>query len=359
MISFEIIREGECSISYSMASLLALLKQSRQLKITHWSFNISESDFKLELQRKIESTNLNIFDKIAISVFVWSELIVKELLENIDCYEGVIILGGRQIIGKEKVLIKEYPKCKVFIVGYGESCITKAFLSNKEINDPMFFYGDCENLDIPSPYIMNELYIEFNQKKVRMETKRGCPYSCAFCAHRDLNDHGIDHRIYEFPLERVKSELNLFKERQVKKINIIDPVFNIGNNYLQIVEYIYKNKIDSEISLQGRFEKIKKEKGVKFIDLCNKLNIVLEFGVQSLIKKECSIIKRKNDIDNIEKVIKELIKNKIRFEISLIYGLPGQTVKSFNKTIELLKLFGCENNIKAYPLMLLKGYGSI
>jgi radical SAM superfamily enzyme YgiQ (UPF0313 family) len=198
---------------------------------------------------------------------------------------------------------------------------------------------------------MNELCIEFNQKKIRMETKRGCPYSCAFCAHKDLNDN----KIYYFPLGRVKSELNLFKERQVKKINIIDPIFNIGNNYLQILEYIYKSKIDSQISLQVRFEEIKNEKGVKFIDLCNKLNVVLEFGVQSLIENECSIIKRKNDIDNIEKIIKELIKNKIKFEISLIYGLPKQTIKSFYKTIRLLNSFGCENNIKSYPLMLLKG----
>jgi radical SAM superfamily enzyme YgiQ (UPF0313 family) len=353
IISFEIIREGECSISYSMASLLASLKldTSKQLNITHWSFNVLEENYKSELYNKIKLNDLNIFDKIAISVFVWSEMIAKELLGNIGFYEGTIILGGRQIIGEENDLKREYPKCKIFIIGYGESCIHEAFLLDEEINDPKFFYGNCENLNIPSPYLVNELPVKYNQKMVRMETKRGCPYSCAFCAHRDLNNN----KIYYFPFDRIKSELNFFKERRVEKINIMDPIFNIGNNYLQILEYIYKNKIDSQISLQVRFERIKNKNGLKFIDLCGKLNIILEFGVQSLIKKEYDIIKRGNDINTIGKVIGELIKNKINFEISVIYGLPEQTVETFQKTIELLNSFGCTNNIKAYPLMLLKG----
>jgi radical SAM superfamily enzyme YgiQ (UPF0313 family) len=239
-----------------MASLLALLKQSPQLEITHWSFNILKSNFESELQEKIKLNDLNVFDKIAISVFVWSELIVKKVLENIDFYKGIIILGGRQIIGEKEVLTKEYPKCKVFIIGYGESCITEAFLLNEKINAPRFFYGDCKNLDIPSPYITNELGVEFNQKKIRMETKRGCPYSCAFCAHRDLDDN----KIYYFPLDRVKSELNLFKERQVKKINIIDPIFNIGNNYLEILEYIHRG-IFFEVRISWRKNFVRSQAG--------------------------------------------------------------------------------------------------
>lgn len=44
----------------------------------------------------------------------------------------------------------------------------------------------------------------------------------------------------------------------------------------------------------------------------------------------------------------------ISYEISLIYGLPNQTLDTFKYNIDFLKSRGCEN-IKAYPLMLLKG----
>lgn len=352
VISFDILRDGECSVSYSMASLLASLKFSisEKLNITHWLFNVSERDFRNKLQDKIESTNLDKFERIAISVFAWSESIVKKLLKNIKFinYRGIIILGGRQITGKENDLVNDYPLCKVFVIGYGENSIRDAIHNNNK--DVIFLYGNCEKLNIPSPYLSNELIVKENQKMVRMETKRGCPYSCKFCAHKDLNDN----KIYEFPDERIFSEFDFFKKKKVKKINIIDPIFNIGNKYLSILEYIYNHKIDSQISIQVRFEEIKGKNGIRFIDICNKLNVVLEFGVQSLIENECEIIGRKNDRNNIEKIIKIMNDRGINYEISLIYGLPEQSVKTFKDTIMHLQSMGCKK-MKMYPLMLLKG----
>jgi radical SAM superfamily enzyme YgiQ (UPF0313 family) len=302
------------------------------------------------LQDKLELTNLDKFERIAISVFVWSESIVKKLLKNIKFinYKGIIILGGRQISDKENNLINDYPLCKVFVIGYGENSVKDAIHSNNK--NAIFLYGNCKDLNIPSPYLSNELIVKENQKMVRMETKRGCPYSCGFCAHKDLNDN----KIYAFPDERIFSELDFFKTKKVKKINIIDPIFNIGNKYLSILKYIYNNRIYSQISIQVRFEEIKGEKGIEFIDICNKLNSVLEFGVQSLIEKECEIIGRKNDINNIEKIIKIMNDKGINYEVSLIYGLPEQSVKTFKDTIMYLQSMGCKN-IKMYPLMLLKG----
>jgi radical SAM superfamily enzyme YgiQ (UPF0313 family) len=353
IISFDIIKVGECSISYSIASLLAALKfkTNEKINIVQWSFNIIESCFRQELKDKISSNNLNEYDKIAMSVFVWSEWIVKELLESINFikYKGTIILGGRQIIGEKYNLKNDYPLCKIFVIGYGENCIKKAVFSNNYT--PIFLYGNCDELkNVPSPYITNELNVIDNQEMVRMETKRGCPYSCSFCAHRDLSNN----KVCDFPYTRIISELNLFKQKNVGKINIIDPVFNTGNKYIDILEYIYNKRIDSLISIQVRFEQIKGEEGEKFIDLCSKVNIVLELGIQSLIEKEWDIINRRNDINNIEKVIRTLNKKKIKYETSLIYGLPEQSLSTFQKTISHLQSMGCEK-IKKYPLMLLKG----
>ncbi|MGB0432498.1 MAG: hypothetical protein ACPGLV_18625, partial [Bacteroidia bacterium] len=52
--------------------------------------------------------------------------------------------------------------------------------------------------------------------------------------------------------------------------------------------------------------------------------------------------------------LSDLNKRKISYEISLIYGLPNQTVRSFQQSIDFLQQNGC-NNITAFPLMLLKG----
>jgi radical SAM superfamily enzyme YgiQ (UPF0313 family) len=373
IISFDIINDGECSVSYSIASLLASLKSNEtenlnrarlfqnskslvkmnrvlQEALVHWSFNVTEKNFKKDLYDKLKSVDINKFERIAISVFVWSESIVRKLLKHKDFinYKGIIILGGRQIIGEEKELEKDYPQCKIFITGYGEYRIKEAML--KDADKPIVLHGNAQDLNFPSPYLAGELDVQNNQKMVRMETKRGCPYPCAFCAHKDLNATSV----HDFPFDRITAELNLFQQKRVGKINIIDPIFNTGDKYLDILAYIYNNKITSKISIQARFEKIKGEKGKKFIDMCGKLNIVLEFGVQSLVERECKNIDRGNDIKNIERVIKILNKKKIDYEVSLIYGLPEQSLETFRETIEHLRLLKCKK-IKAYPLMLLKG----
>ncbi|MDR1444341.1 MAG: radical SAM protein [Treponema sp.] len=352
IISFDTINNEEYPASYSIASLLASLKSdtSEKMNIVHWPFNTLENDFEQKLYNKLKLNNINQFERIAISVFVWSELIVRKLLESeyFINYRGIIILGGRQIIGEENNLINDYPRCKIFVIGYGENIIKDAISMN--IDKPKFLYGNSKDLNFPSPYLTNELSVLENQKMVRMETKRGCPYSCDFCAHRDLTDN----KVYDFPYDRIKSELDLFKQKRVEKINIIDPIFNFGNEYLNILDYIYNNKINSKISLQARFEQIKGENGRRFIDMCGKLNIVLEFGVQSLIEKEYNSIGRENDIENITRIVKDLNKKGIDYEISIIYGLPEQSPKTFQETIDRLASMECKS-IKAYPLMLLKG----
>jgi radical SAM superfamily enzyme len=106
--------------------------------------------------------------------------------------------------------------------------------------------------------------------------------------------------------------------------------------------------------LQTKFELIKGEKGKQFLDLAAEINAYLEFGIQTIVESECNAINRHNDKTFIKNVLRELKARKINYEVSLIYGLPTQTVDTFQYNIDFLQSNGCEN-ITAYPLMLLKG----
>ena len=57
----------------------------------------------------------------------------------------------------------------------------------------------------------------------------------------------------------------------------------------------------------------------------------------------------------IESKARMLVSNGIPFEISLIYGLPLQTVQSFEETIDFVEQRLKPNRVRAWPLMLLKG----
>jgi radical SAM superfamily enzyme len=104
------------------------------------------------------------------------------------------------------------------------------------------------------------------------------------------------------------------------------------------------------LSLQVRFERFNEE----FLNHCSQLNVHLEFGLQTADVNESRIIERGNNMNRVDKSIKLIQEWKQPFEVSLIYGLPGQTVNSFKDSIEYLQQRGVDI-IKAFPLMLLEG----
>jgi len=57
---------------------------------------------------------------------------------------------------------------------------------------------------------------------IRLETKYGCPHRYSFCAHRDLGKN----KLYEHEISKIFEELSFFKSQNVKRVNILDPVFN-------------------------------------------------------------------------------------------------------------------------------------
>ena len=110
-----------------------------------------------------------------------------------------------------------------------------------------------------------------------------------------------------------------------------------------------------KISLQCRFEMLTAE----FIQLCSDLiadgcQITLELGIQTANSNEAKAIRRGNQLTKILNNAKLLNAAKIPFEVSLIYGLPLQTVDSFKQSIEFSQSLQ-PTRLVAWPLMLLRG----
>ena len=86
-------------------------------------------------------------------------------------------------------------------------------------------------------------------------------------------------------------------------------------------------------------------------------NVVPEFGLQTIHKPEQLAIRRRDNLKKFSKVMKQLSDSLIEFEISLIFGLPEQTVESFKQSVEFCLELAANGKgvIKAFPLMLLRG----
>lgn len=145
----------------------------------------------------------------------------------------------------------------------------------------------------------------------------------------------------------------MYLSNQVNDLAIVDPTFNAGDNYLDVLKSLggFKGKI----SLQSRFEMVKDE----YIQACQRLQeggakVVLEVGIQTIHRQETKMIHRPNNLLKIKEWAAKLRENDIPFEISLIYGLPVQTLQSFKENVAFAQDLG-PTKLVAWPLMLLRG----
>jgi radical SAM superfamily enzyme YgiQ (UPF0313 family) len=355
-ISFDIRKDDYPSISYSIATLIASLKQSFS-GISHFSFDLQhsleekpkESTITEVVQKKMEE-NIDFFKKfrfIAISLTSWSIEFCNSLLGLLDGYKGEIILGGYEVTSMSvENLMKTFPRADYFVKGFAEKALRK-IMSGEYEEKVRVISEKIELSDLASPYLSGVLPLF--SKKIHWESQRGCPFRCGFCEWGKATKN-----IISIDRNRLFAEIELFKHSSIDEINILDGTFNNGKHYLTIFKKLLEIS-GVRITCQAKFENLLNGDGPEFLRLCaeNKERVHLEFGLQTIHHDEMDLIGRKNEIEKIKAVLKLLVKNKIDFETSIIYAIPGQTVEKFIDTIEFLLLNGCQT-IRAYPLSIPK-----
>lgn len=359
LISFDLVRPGELSPSLAVASILAHQRSDarwrERMTVEHLSINMlvhggqaQAADFRAQL----EAMHIHRFDAIALSAYIWNEYLINPFIALLRAlgFTGRVVLGGYQITYRNtEELLQRYPDCQVFISGHSEQAFAE-LPDHLQRKAPTFLNVPVDFQHMASPYLSCELPVPMGAGMVRLETKRGCPYHCSFCAHRDL----ITRSVHKHPLEKVFQELAFLAERRVQRINILDPIFNAGKEHLEVMREVVRLGMRNKFTLQSRFENIRGEQGAAFLDLCGQGHFHLEFGLQTTDPVVSRNTDRANRMDLVDAALDQLVARGIPFEVSLIYGLPGQTLDSFQRSIDHLQAKGC-TDIKAWPLMLLPG----
>ena len=291
------------------------------------------------------------YNVVAFSVFGWCERMVAlagaELRQRAP---GIfIMLGGASIFGREEELRSRFPFADMFTLSYGEKIFANL---RRYINQGVAHVIDLPRFgELESPYLSGAISLDGGVDTVRAETRRGCLFRCSFCKHRDTLS-GKVYRIDNY--ERHLDELKLFKERGVKKLNVLDPLFNDheghGEQYLKLIRKVgFSGKVSLQIRPELLTERFMEEASLNS-------NVSFEIGVQSLDPAVLKTIQRggyKTEAQLREKLdrCREL---GISTMVTLIYGLPLQTYDSFARDIGIVKSYGV-GKVGAFPLQVYEG----
>ena len=368
LVSMDWTRQKDPPMSLGHAAILANLKK-REVDVFSQSYSVNHLDFSAKKVSSFIMSDASPTTDVALGAFVWNEKYLQEILNNLkeQNFPGRIILGGPQVSYVKKGIENYYPQADIFIRGYAEEALADLMLSRElhpEIQGVHYAGKEDKGLSaaadlekLPSPFLSSTIA---PQRFIRFETQRGCPFRCAFCQHRE-SDPSKKRR--GFGLDRVLQEIDWITENKIiQDIAVLDPTFNSEEKarseekkrHVQIIERFAHGKYSGKLSLQIRLEMISPE-FLDAIDLLNKTgHVVLEAGIQTINKGEQKIIDRPNNMTKVSAALQELKKRGIEVETSLIFGLPGQTVESFEESIKFCKDMQV-SKVYAFPLMLLRG----
>ena len=210
--------------------------------------------------------------------------------------------------------------------------------------------------EIPSPYTTGLLDKFFDGKLTpMMQTNRGCPFHCTFCA--DGKDEV--NRVTSFGLERVIDELNYITNHKHEKThNMIFSDLNFGMypRDREISKHLAKlqtehNYPDFIYISTGKNQKEKIIDAIKTL----KDSMPLWMSVQSLVKEVLKNIRRDNISTDQMLALQPAIKDAgLQTRAEVILGLPGETHENHMKTLRDL-VNARMDEIQVHTCMMLDG----
>ena len=370
LLNLDWCRPKDPPISLGAASILTQLREGG-VAASALQYNVNDPTFDTDaVVNSIFAQNPDKYTLLGIGAFVWNEPLLQRILSQLQVYRfpGSVLLGGPQISYTTCNPTRYYPTVDIFCRGYAEQAVYKLVTkATRDCPNPtvggivykgmpdMGLQATCELESLPSPYLQGTIP---PQKFLRWETQRGCPFRCSFCQHREsgLPTSSAEFRTRRpFDTTRLFEEVKWFCSHKVNDIAVLDPTFNSGPNYLHALDAFIQHSYSGKLALQCRFEMVKDE----FLERVVQLNAqgakpVLEFGLQTVISREAKEIQRPNRIKKVEEVISKLKNHNILFEVSLIFGLPLQTLESFKESVNFC-LSRKVPVVRAWPLMILRG----
>lgn len=180
-------------------------------------------------------------------------------------------------------------------------------------------------------------------------TSLGCPYSCIFCCiNAPFGKPGIRYRSPELVVKEIELLVNDYK---IKNIKIVDELFVLNEkHYMTIVNSLIGKGYDLNIWAYARVDTVKKENLKKM----KRAGINwLALGIESANSEVRESAQKRMRVKDIKNIVQDIYNAGIRVIGNYIFGLPDDTIKTMQETLDLAIDLNCEfanfYSAMAYP----------
>lgn len=282
---------------------------------------------------------------VLFSVFVWNRIILEKT-SLILREKGIItIAGGPEITAHPEV----FTAFDYVTTGEGEEKVPEliSIILNGSKKDTIQIpsTGTCKLDSLESPYLDGTIDpAEYGG--ALWELARGCPFKCSYC----YESKG-EKTVRLFPMERIQKELELFAQKKIPQVFVLDPTYNANKNRaLELLNMMAKKTPDTFYYFEARAEFIDQQMAKAF----TKIPCAVQIGLQSADEEVLKLVHRPFNKKQFVKNIGLLNNAGVIFGFDLIFGLPGENLKGFKEGIDFaISLY--PNNLELFCLSVLPG----
>jgi len=281
----------------------------------------------------------------------------------------LIVAGGPTATFADEKILKDTREIDLIVRGEGEEAIYEllqytdgkrdlpeikgiTFRDGERIvrtpDRPLIGYGGPRGaeLDIlPSPYEAGLL--TGHEVGPGLQGSRGCVFKCAFCG-APVMFRGV---VRYHSVERIISDLKIISENlgdlaKICRVDFWDENFCLSKKRVRkICEAIIKEKLELNIHIEARAEQLDKD----LLPLMREAGIrEANFGLESAVPHVLRNIKKvggkspdfreeKKYIESVRLAVENCKKNDITPTVSVMYGLPGETLEDGLKTVKMVR----------------------
>ena len=190
-------------------------------------------------------------------------------------------------------------------------------------------------------------------EQVSYETSRGCPYRCSFC---EWGTGAIGTKMYQFSMERIRSDLERLVQGGVKDIWLCDSNFGALREDLAKTELILelKQRYGLPTNFATSWSKNHNKRVQRIVRLLHEHGMLSHYhlALQTLTPLALDLSHRKNmRANDYEPIVKSLAEDGIPVAAELIWGLPGDTLAEFETNLDHLLAVFPNINIFGYTLL--------